>query len=610
MAEEERRRKRKKTLRATMLGILLLCGMTSLLAAGVVSYLSIRMIRDDSVEDNMKLYLDQITRDTDGAYYDMLSIANQMRPGGPIGNLAEEYLNAEDNYERFLSQRTLREEMAGLGYVNTKLIGVSYYERGERRELVSYMNVKELDGSQAAFPSVVECAGNTMQAAHASCLGSDARPVLSVMREAVFGNGRRLEIYAEVETDLEATEELNKEKWPYTYIQFDEDGIVRYSTNPVIIRGQKLFSEALPREGYEILSQEGYKVMAYRSQIGYINAVALPDNLYQKEIGGWRTRMVLIIAAAFLVFSLSVFYLYRLICRPLNQFRRQMVQIGKGALAQTRQESEIEEFDSLMREVEQMKRQIENLITSVVEKEKNIQRTEYEKLLYQINPHFLLNTLNSVQWMARMSRQKEISEFVQRLKKLLSYNLGKEGSRTTIRTELEIVKEYIALQQMRYDFVIEMNIEDGDYLDQPTVRMLFQPLVENAIRYGLGDDEKISVQVFEDAARGLAVITISDSGNGLTQEEIDEINAPFDYDLEEGKSENRGIGLRYVKAMLDSFYGGQTSLFVNSRKGRGTKVTILLPIRKENGPDPGTDGKATGNEREKEGGISDEGTDR
>ena len=52
--------------------------------------------------------------------------------------------------------------------------------------------------------------------------------------------------------------------------------------------------------------------------------------------------------------------------------------------------------------------------------------------------------------------------------------------------ELEIVKEYIALQQMRYDFVIEMHIEDGDYLDQPTVRMLFQPLVENAIRYGLG----------------------------------------------------------------------------------------------------------------------------
>ena len=68
-------------------------------------------------------------------------------------------------------------------------------------------------------------------------------------------------------------------------------------------------------------------------------------------------------------------------------------------------------------------------------------------------------------------------------------------------------------------------------------------------------------------------------GKGLNQEEIDEINQPFDYDWGYWKNENRGIGLRYVKAMLESFYDGQTSLFVNSKKGFGTKITILLPVR-------------------------------
>lgn len=102
---------------------------------------------------------------------------------------------------------------------------------------------------------------------------------------------------------------------------------------------------------------------------------------------------------------------------------------------------------------------------------------------------------------------------------------------TTLRTEIDIVKDYIALEQMRYDFVIEMNVEEGRYLEQPTVRMLLQPLVENAIRYGLGNDEKITIQVFEDNIRGLAGITILDSGNGLTQEEIYQINEPFDYDV-------------------------------------------------------------------------------
>ena len=193
--------------------------------------------------------------------------------------------------------------------------------------------------------------------------------------------------------------------------------------------------------------------MVYRSTIGYANAIALPENIYQKEMNMWRLKLVVIILATFGIFSCSVIYLYRLICKPLNQLQKQIIQVGNGALHGERQEYEIKEFDDLMHEVEQMKEQIRNLIDDVVEKEKNIQRTEYEKLLYQINPHFLLNTLNSVQWMARMSKQNNIMEFVQRLKRLLSYNLGKEGMQTTLRTEIDIVKDYIALEQMRYDFV-------------------------------------------------------------------------------------------------------------------------------------------------------------
>lgn len=512
------RKKKKKTLKAKMLGILTMCAMTSLLAAVIVSYMELRMIQNDSIEDNMKMYLDQITKNTDEAYYDMISIVNYMGPGGLIGNVTDSYLDAVDNFDRFVEQRSLRQELLGLGYVNTKLVGATYYDKEEKKELISGMNVRTLDGRQNALPKVVKCAGNVMQAAHASFLGSSEKTVFSVMREGVLGNGKKLEIYTEIEADMKTPEEINKEGYPYTYIQTDERGVAQYSVNPVIIQGQKLFSASLSKGEYEVQTREGYKIMAYRSQMGYINAVALPDNIYHKKSNQWRMKMTLIIVVTFLIFSMSVLYLYRMICRPLSQFRRQMVQIGDGALQAVHEESDIAEFDSLMREVEQMKRQIENLISNMVEKEKSIQKIEFEKLLYQINPHFLLNTLNSIQWMAQMSHQREISEFVQRLKKLLSYNLGKEGRQTTLRMELEIVKEYIALQQMRYDFIIEMNIEDGSYLDQPTVRMLFQPLVENAIRYGLGDDEKISIQVFEDVARHFAVVTISDSGKGLNED--------------------------------------------------------------------------------------------
>lgn len=576
-----REKRGKQTLRKKMMVVMLISAMSSILAVVIVSYMTIRMIRNDSIQESMQIYLEQITREMDSAYYDMISIVNQMSPSGLIGNVAESYLSAEDNYDKYIRQKSLREELVKLGYVNTKLLGVTYYDLEEQSELIRNINVRNLDQVYQTIPNVTENIGNTIQAMHSSCLGIRERPVISVKRRVSFSNRQKLDIYVEIEPDMSVSERLNKENWTYTYMELDENGIVQYSNNPVIIRGQQLLSKLPEKEEYAVTSLEGYKVMVYRSEIGYANAIALQENTYQKEMNMWRLKLLVIIFVSFCVFSGSVIYLYRLICKPLNQFQEQLLQIGGGSLQMVKQEYDIKEFDDLMHEVEKMKDQIRNLIDNVVEKEKNIQRIEYEKLLFQINPHFLLNTLNSIQWMARMSHQDNITEFVQRLKKLLSYNLGKEGMQTTLRTEIDIVKEYIALQQMRYDFVIEMNVEEGSYLEQPTVRMLLQPLVENAIQYGLGKDEKITIRIFEDNKRGLAAITIADSGNGLTREEIDQINAPFDYDLQKMQNGNRGIGLRYVKAMLDSFYEGQTNLFVNCKKGYGTKITILIPVQEE-----------------------------
>lgn len=537
-----RKNRGKQTLKKKMLSILLLSAMSSILAVVIVSYMTIRMIQNDGIKESMQIYLEQITREMDSDYYDMIGIVNQMSPDGLIGSATERYLSSNDNYDRYLEQKFLREELIKLGYVNTKLLGITYYDPKEQKELIGNFNVRVLDPTYQTISKVVVGADNTIQAMHDSYLGIKETPVVSVMRRVSFGNQKMLDIYAEIEPDMSVSDQLNKEKWPYTYMEMDENGIVQYSNNPVIVRGQKILSELPKKEGYAVTNQEGYKIMVYRSTIGYANAIALPENIYQKEMNMWRLKLVVIILSAFGIFSCSVIYLYRLICKPLNQLQKQIIQVGNGALHGERQEYEIKEFDDLMHEVEQMKEQIRNLIDDVVEKEKNIQRTEYEKLLYQINPHFLLNTLNSVQWMARMSKQNNIMEFVQRLKRLLSYNLGKEGMQTTLRTEIDIVKDYIALEQMRYDFVIEMNVEEGRYLEQPTVRMLLQPLVENAIRYGLGNDEKITIQVFEDNIRGLAGITILDSGNGLTQEEIYQINEPFDYDVKKNatwKQRNR-----------------------------------------------------------------------
>ncbi len=100
---------RKRTLKAKMMRTVMLCALAGILAAGMVSYLTIRMIQDDSMQDNMKLYLDQLTENTDRAYFDMLNIANQMGPDGLIGSVTDAYLMAQDNFELYVGQKTLRE---------------------------------------------------------------------------------------------------------------------------------------------------------------------------------------------------------------------------------------------------------------------------------------------------------------------------------------------------------------------------------------------------------------------------------------------------------------------------------------------------------------------
>ena len=278
-----------------------------------------------------------------------------------------------------------------------------------------------------------------------------------------------------------------------------------------------------------------------------------------------------------IVLYLSVLIIYRLICRPLQLFGQEIEQAGQGNLEEAEYELGIAEFDQLLKQFGNMKGQIRKLLEDVEREEKKRSKIEVEKLMYKINPHFLLNTLNSVHWMAQINKQKDIGDFLSSLIFLLSYNLGKQDGIATFRSELEFLKKYVNLQKMRYDFEVDIQVEEGNYLDQPTIRLLLQPLVENALRHGLGETGKLFIYLFQDEKKGYAVITIKDNGKGLNLEQLEKLNRPFQY-KSDGSVENDGVGLRYVRSMLESFYGGRAFLTINSELGKGTKVTLLLPL--------------------------------
>lgn len=179
-----------------------------------------------------------------------------------------------------------------------------------------------------------------------------------------------------------------------------------------------------------------------------------------------------------------------------------------------------------------MREQIWELFAEVERKEKRRVDLEVEKLLYQINPHFLMNTLDTVHWLALMNGQNEIDRLVSSLNKLLHYNLGKLGAASTINEEIEALKQYLTLQQIRYDFKFDVQMHvDEEVMSMPVPRFILQPLVENSLYHGLSDDGYIRVDV---NLTNAILISIQDNGSGMSEETIH--NLLHNPDIENKKS--------------------------------------------------------------------------
>ena len=178
--------------------------------------------------------------------------------------------------------------------------------------------------------------------------------------------------------------------------------------------------------------------------------------------------------------------------------------------------TQVEEFDLLLGNFQEMKTKINGLINEVEHNEKQKSQLEIEKLLSQINPHFLHNTLNTVQWLARMNGQKEIDKLVTLLVKVLHYNLGKKSIIVTVQDEIEALQNYMELQRIRYDYEFEYVVHvDEDVVSAAIPRFLLQPLVENAIYHGTSErNGRVDITI-QSLSPDTISLQVADNGEGI-----------------------------------------------------------------------------------------------
>ena len=259
------------------------------------------------------------------------------------------------------------------------------------------------------------------------------------------------------------------------------------------------------------------------------------------------------------------------------------------------------EIRHLGKSVQHSYEEIERLMKEIVKQQNERRKSELAALQSQINPHFLYNTLESITWMVEANKNQDAVFMISELAKLFRISLSRGKTIISIEDELKHCKNYMNIQKYRYKerFVTEYDVSEEIY-PFCTVKLILQPILENAIYYGVGnmdedDQPKIIVKGWKDDAE--IYISVADNGMGMRREDVENILK----NNQKGPKHGSGVGLINVHTRIQLMFGSKYGLIVESEPDEGTTVTIHLPAvpyTKENCEALETPGKPTRNEGE------------
>jgi len=314
----------------------------------------------------------------------------------------------------------------------------------------------------------------------------------------------------------------------------------------------------------------------------YVNLIRY-DRIYQKIV--MMRNIMLVIHAG--LFGLSLLLGLRFannITKPIENLAVKMRQVEKEDfninIGESMNQTTVEEIKNLYHDFETMVYKINNLIKENYSKQILLKDTRYKALQAQINPHFLYNTLDTINWTARVNRQEQISVMVEALANLMRRSISK-GDIITIGEDIEILKNYLTIQKIRYEerLVFQLDVDDK-LLGYSIPKLTLQPVVENAVNYGLEKTIGVcNIKVEAKEEEGKIKIIIEDNGPGMEPEFLDKLRRG------KVKTAGSGIGLKNIDERIKITYGDSYGLFLASKPSRGTRVTICIPAQVNEGRD-------------------------
>ena len=281
---------------------------------------------------------------------------------------------------------------------------------------------------------------------------------------------------------------------------------------------------------------------------------------------------IILTVVALLVVFISLFVSF-MINRPIRQLINLMGKVEEGKLDTFAQAQGFYEVNQLSCSFNNMVYRIKKLMTQVVDEQKLLRKSELKMLYAQINPHFLYNTLDSIVWMAESGDNKNVVKMISALANFFRLSLNRGKDTITVEEELKHAENYLIIQKMRFNDRFEYEISaQEEVLQSKTLKIVLQPIIENAIIHGLKDcTEHGSITISVTMSGMLLSVSVEDNGAGIEYERIEEVLS--------SESESVGyVGLRNVERRLKLFLGEEAAITIDSQVGCGTIVTLHMPV--------------------------------
>ncbi len=367
----------------------------------------------------------------------------------------------------------------------------------------------------------------------------------------------------------------------YAYIINSKDQLVyhsdvRYFEDEVLIN--ELVQMANTIDGYhKEMNKVTYRVELTNSDWRLIGVSSL-DGLvvFRRQL---LESLLLIIIVLFIVVISSGVYFGGLITKPIKELEHSMNSLDETFSNLVDENIRSSEIKSLAVHYNEMIVKIRKLMDEVNANQKYLRTYEIQALHSQINPHFLYNTLDTIVWMAEFEDSESVIEITKSLANFFRLSLSKGQDAITLDDEFKHVGEYLRIQKLRYQDKLNYTIDISDDLKGFIIpKIVVQPIVENAIYYGVKEKNGpglIEVSVKEEEN---IVITIKDDGVGIGKSKLAEINEKLKYGtisyIEKSRS---GIGIYNVLKRLKLFYGDKASIVIKSENKKGTIVSLIIP---------------------------------